>query len=230
MHINQQNHRSRTLVIGDIHGCFEELTQLLELFNPNPTDRIISLGDLVDRGPYPRECVQFFMNHPQAQVILGNHEDKHVRIFEGELKPSLSQTLCIQQLADYWPKAVSYFKTLPLYLKASGFWIVHAGILPKLHPQNQPRNTLLRGKMPWMKSSYDKTHGGWWKFYTGSTPVVYGHVVFRDAHVENNTYGLDTGACRGHLLSGMILESKTILRVQSQKDYWQELTASIRQQ
>ena len=222
----QQN--TRTLVIGDIHGCFEELIELVELFAPTPQDRIISVGDLIDRGPYPKKCVEYFMNHPQADVIMGNHEDKHIRIYDGELEPSLSQTVCIEQLGSYWKEAVEFFRSLPLYLHLSGFWIVHAGILPKVHPKLQPRNTLLRGKMPWMKNSYDKRYGGWWKHYTGSIPVVYGHSVFNDVNIEFNTYGLDTAACRGNLLSGLILESRTILQVRAKKDYWQEQTARAR--
>jgi len=219
---------SRTIVIGDIHGCFQELMKLLDMVNFSRSDELVSIGDLVDRGPQSKEVVDFFINTPNASAILGNHEDKQIRIFDGELEPSLSQKICFEQWGDYSKTAIAYFRTLPLYLFRAGFLLVHAGVLPFLPPAEQPRNTLLRARMPWMKGSFDKSYGGWWKHYTGSTPVVYGHSVFREVHIENNTYGIDTGACHGQSLSGIILETKEIVQVHSEKDYWKEIREQYR--
>ena len=114
-----------------------------------------------------------------------------------------------------------------MYLRRKDFWLVHAGLLPGIHPKDQPKNTLLRGRMPWMKSNYDKSFGGWWKYYSGSEPVVYGHTVFHDVHIENNTYGLDTGVCHGQRLSAMILEDRTFVQVEASEDHWKKLRASF---
>lgn len=214
---------SRTIVVGDIHGCFEELQTLLSQINFQEKDELISIGDLVDRGPNPREVVSFFMDTPNARAIMGNHEDKHLRIFDGELDPSFAQKICIAQLGSFYEKAIEYMRALPLYLKRKNFWLVHAGLLPNIHPKYQPKNTLLRGRMPWMKSNYDKSFGGWWKHYRGSEPVVFGHTFFRDVHIENNTYGLDTGVCHGEKLSAMILEDRTIIQVDASRDHWKIL-------
>ena len=51
------------------------------------------------------------------------------------------------------------------------FWLVHAGVIPEIPLEEQPRKSLLRGKMPWMKDAYDKSRGGWWEYYNGSTPL-----------------------------------------------------------
>ena len=214
---------ARTIVVGDIHGCFDELQKLLSRIHFTDRDELISIGDLVDRGPNPKEVLSFFMNTPNARAIMGNHEDKHIRIFDGELDPSYSQEICKVQLGAFYEEAIRYMRSLPLYLKRGNYWLVHAGLLPNLHPKDQPRNTLLRGRMPWMKSSYDKSFGGWWKHYTGATPVVYGHTVFHDVHIENNTFGLDTGVCHGQRLSAMILEDKTFVQVESSQDHWKKL-------
>ena len=219
----------RTIVIGDIHGCYEELLLLLDKIQLQDKDEIISIGDLVDRGPKSKEVVQFFMKHPQASAIMGNHEDKHIRIFDKEFAPSLSQKICIEEFGDFWKTAVEYFRTLPLYLYRAPFWLVHAGMLPRLHPKNQPRNALLRAKMPWMKNNYDKSYGGWWKYYKGA-PVVFGHSVFNNVHIENQTFGIDTGACHGKQLSAIILEERAIVQVSSAKDYWKEIREEYRQQ
>src|SRR4051812_12415265 len=65
----------RTVVIGDLHGCYDEAVELLRALSVTPTDRVIFAGDLVDRGPKPRECVELAMQH---ECILGNHEEKHL--------------------------------------------------------------------------------------------------------------------------------------------------------
>ncbi|HEY2364743.1 MAG TPA: metallophosphoesterase, partial [Polyangiaceae bacterium] len=71
---------NRTIVIGDLHGCFDEARALLDLLHREwavaDDDRVIFAGDLVDRGPKPRECVELAMNH---EAILGNHEEKHLQ-------------------------------------------------------------------------------------------------------------------------------------------------------
>ena len=183
-------------------------------------------GDLVDRGPKPKEVVQFFMNDEHAHVILGNHEDKHIRIRKGELEASLSQVICKAQLGDFYDEAVDYFESFPLYLQAHDCLIVHAGFVPNTPLEEQPRNAFLRGRMPWMKSHYDKSHGGWWEHYKGQKTIIYGHSSHPFVHIQNNTYGLDTGCCHGKTLSALILPERTIVEVNSDKDHWTEIRSN----
>ena len=68
---------NRTIVIGDLHGCQDEALELLDSLAVTVNDRVIFAGDLVDRGPKRRECVELAMRH---SCILGNHEEKHLRI------------------------------------------------------------------------------------------------------------------------------------------------------
>jgi hypothetical protein len=76
----------RTVVIGDVHGCLEELKELLAEIAayddgrglPKGRDRLIFVGDLVDRGPDPVGVVHFVQDLGAA-CVLGNHEEKHVR-------------------------------------------------------------------------------------------------------------------------------------------------------
>lgn len=67
------------IVIGDIHGCFDELQELLAKVAATSSDVIVSVGDLVDRGPEPGRVVEFFRTTPNTVVLMGNHERKHVR-------------------------------------------------------------------------------------------------------------------------------------------------------
>lgn len=54
-----RNERGRDFVIGDLHGCFDELMLLMQHVRFDMTvDRLIAVGDLVDRGPRPRDCLE----------------------------------------------------------------------------------------------------------------------------------------------------------------------------
>ena len=70
----------RTLAIGDIHGCLAPLKQLWEVINPQPEDRIIFMGDYVDRGPDCKGVIEFLIGLKQQDLnitfLSGNHEEK----------------------------------------------------------------------------------------------------------------------------------------------------------
>ncbi len=55
------------LIIGDIHGCYEEMQQLLDKVGLNAEDQIIALGDIVDRGPDPASVFEFFRSNQKAR-------------------------------------------------------------------------------------------------------------------------------------------------------------------
>src|SRR4051812_43600965 len=67
-----------THVIGDVHGCYRELCELLDLLGPTRDDRLIFVGDLVVRGPDNASVVRLFTESrlPNTTVLLGNNEEK----------------------------------------------------------------------------------------------------------------------------------------------------------
>ncbi len=67
----------RTFIIGDIHGCFDELMELTKKTGLTNDDLLISLGDIVDRGNKSKEVYEYFLNRPNSIVLMGNHERKH---------------------------------------------------------------------------------------------------------------------------------------------------------
>src|SRR5574337_1338602 len=70
----------RTIGIGDVHGCLEELKALLAQCAHDPTqDRVIIAGDLVDRGPDSAGVVGY-VREQGFECVMGNHDDKHVRM------------------------------------------------------------------------------------------------------------------------------------------------------
>ncbi|MBT8038151.1 MAG: serine/threonine protein phosphatase [Verrucomicrobiae bacterium] len=70
----------RTLAIGDIHGCLAPLRQIWEVIAPQPEDRIIFMGDYIDRGPDSKGVIDFLINVQRQgydiTFLSGNHEEK----------------------------------------------------------------------------------------------------------------------------------------------------------
>jgi hypothetical protein len=98
-----------TLVIGDIHGCHDELQALLVNAGIGDDEPIIALGDVVDRGPASPQTLLFLQQRPLTQVLMGNHERKHVRHARGELKLANSQR-CVGSLSSANARALELAK------------------------------------------------------------------------------------------------------------------------
>ena len=73
--MNKSESKKRTIVVGDVHGCFEELLLLLQKLNYNQSlDRLILVGDVVNKGPDTLRVLDWIAAHPLVEVIKGNHE------------------------------------------------------------------------------------------------------------------------------------------------------------
>mgnify|MGYP004671963733 FL=1 len=62
-------------VMSDIHGCYEEFIEMLELINFKNEDDLYILGDILDRGENPIKILQYIKNKSNIHMLLGNHED-----------------------------------------------------------------------------------------------------------------------------------------------------------
>jgi hypothetical protein len=74
---------TRTILIGDVHGMYDEFVKLVALVKPTPADKVILLGDLVDKGPRSADVVKYaYTLHtelPDLVLVKGNHEEMHER-------------------------------------------------------------------------------------------------------------------------------------------------------
>lgn len=78
---------SRTIAIGDVHGCDTALQMLLTVVDPEPDDTLVFLGDLVDRGPGTKQVLEQVLRWQrrcQVVVIQGNHEEMMLRALAGD--------------------------------------------------------------------------------------------------------------------------------------------------
>jgi serine/threonine protein phosphatase 1 len=102
----------QTLVIGDIHGCFDELQALVDKAGLTEDDSIVSVGDCVDRGPGTPDVLRFFQEQLNAKLIMGNHERKHVRASRHEVKLARSQKISRIQFGETYPDALAFMSEL----------------------------------------------------------------------------------------------------------------------
>ncbi|EKD74573.1 MAG: hypothetical protein ACD_44C00399G0003 [uncultured bacterium] len=123
-----------TYVIGDIQGCYDELKNLLKLFNFNPQkDCLWFCGDLVNRGPKSLDVLRFVQDLKNKKIVLGNH-DFHLLVvsenphllsnedtFTDVLGASDQKALCV------WLKQ----QALLHYDAESDYVLVHAGLAPQ---------------------------------------------------------------------------------------------------
>jgi len=209
----------RTIVVGDIHGCYAELLQLLDKVEITEEDYLISLGDIVDRGADSVKVYDFLKNRPKTIVLMGNHERKHLR-----QTLSYSQEIVKLQFGDRYAEFLEWVSHLPYYHETDQAILVHAAVENGIPIEEQKEEVLCgcTAGEKHLEKHYGDTY--WSQLYTGVKPVIFGHRVVDDYPliIEQKAYGIDTGACHGGRLTALILPSFETAQVQSPQDYWQE--------
>lgn len=186
----------RTIVIGDVHGCLEELDELLRTVQYAPSDELVFLGDYMDRGPDPVGVVRR-VRELGARAIKGNHEDSHIRWRRHEdvrratgkknpMRPFTEERrLQNEALSD---DDIAWMKALPLTLPLSGgFVAVHGGFTPRSPLDSQHAGDIIRMRYV-DKDSYEPlpldddfnqppNSVFWSQAWRGPEHVVYGHAV-----------------------------------------------------
>jgi hypothetical protein len=213
----------QTLVIGDIHGCYAELQALLDKAGLVEGDEIISLGDCVDRGPETPEVLWFFIDYPNARLIMGNHERKHVRASRHEVKLARSQQISKIQFGDTYQDALVVMSVLPLFIELPEAILVHGYFEPGIPLQDQNPmvvcGTLGGDKI--LRECYDRP---WYELYDGAKPIIVGHENYADADqpfvYRDSVFGLDTSCVTGKSLTGLLLPAFRFVSVPSRGDLW----------
>jgi bis(5'-nucleosyl)-tetraphosphatase (symmetrical) len=122
-----------TYAIGDVQGCFSELTALLQrvAFDPR-RDRIWFVGDLVNRGPDSLETLRFVRQlASRAQTVLGNHDLHLLALAHGHARQRADDTLEQVLNAPDGPELLEWLRKQPLMHVEDGYALVHAGLLPQ---------------------------------------------------------------------------------------------------
>jgi bis(5'-nucleosyl)-tetraphosphatase (symmetrical) len=119
-------------VVGDIQGCLSPLLTLLDRVNFEPTtDRLIAVGDLVNRGPQSLDTLRFCKDLGSAFTsVLGNHDLHLLAISQGVRKATNKDTLDEILVASDRDELLNWLQQLPLLLSIGDYTLVHAGIPP----------------------------------------------------------------------------------------------------
>ena len=137
--------KSRTIVVGDIHGCYDELMDLMQQVDLGERDRVVSVGDLITKGPKNREVLELFMTDPRFTTVIGNHDLQLRRKWYGEdveLKPA--QREAHRELKGEKDRYASFLNRLPFTIDLGTHLVVHAGLRPNVELHSQTTGDLTR--------------------------------------------------------------------------------------
>jgi Calcineurin-like phosphoesterase len=206
----------RTVIVGDVHGCIDELRELLKVAEVGPEDRIISVGDLVRKGPDSASVLAWAMETPNLRCVLGNHEERLLSRWMAGMKPDKGSTdweTC-KRLGDSYNQAMDFVRTWPLYLEEDGFLVVHAGLDPRIPSVRlQSPHDLMTIRIP------DGMRQPWYESYAGDDLVVFGHWAGNEPVIRPKTIGLDTGCVYGGKLTALILPERRLVSVPARRAY-----------
>jgi serine/threonine protein phosphatase 1 len=219
--------------IGDIHGELGKLERLLATLPLDAGDRLVFLGDYVDRGPDSAAVVSRLLElrrSVECVFLLGNHESmfldflgwKGAAYFGGDafLMNGGDRTLASygffgerghEKRLELPPEHASFYRSLRLSHQAGDYLFVHAGLGPRGLESGDVAYALRVSRpedLLWNRSSADLPHR------LGLT-VIYGHTPSRDFAVRWNqpfSIGIDTGAVYGGPLSAIRLPDESILQ------------------
>lgn len=233
-------------IIGDVHGCFDEMNTLLQQlgytveaegteFRVVPPDgrRVVFVGDLVDRGPKIPEVLRLVMGMVKAGTafcVPGNHDVKLMRKLRGKdvkithgLADSLAQLEpetpeFKRQVGDFIDDLVSH------YVFDDGRLVVaHAGMKEAMQGRGSGavRSFALFGETTGETDDYGlPVRYNWAAEYRGKAMVVYGHTPVREPEWLNRTIDIDTGCVFGGKLTALRYPEKELVSVPALREYY----------
>jgi len=224
---------SRTIIVGDVHGCMAELQELLAACDfQQGVDELVFVGDLIGKGPQQREVVRFVQALAGVRVVMGNWDHIVVRWLDAQARPPGSEAVHINAdilrlVEQLEPSELEWFRTLPLYLRLPhrNVIVVHAGIIPNLPLEQQTARDLMhmRGVIATASAHssevvYEATEEfgkgqPWTELWAGPEIIVYGHDARTGLVDRPFAIGLDTGCCYGGKLTAVILPERRLVSV-----------------
>ncbi|GAB4454482.1 MAG: hypothetical protein OHK0029_09130 [Armatimonadaceae bacterium] len=244
----QATNAARFDVFGDVHGCYQELCDLLEKLGyrwetrlgasvpVHPAGRIPAfVGDLTDRGPDSAGVLRLVCDLVAQDLGLfapGNHDDKLFRMLKGN-KVSRSHGLELtEQQINELPQAqreqlvadvMTYLATAPPYLVLDNGSLVvtHAGIREEMigSYSGQVRQFTLYGDVRGFDDSGRPIRFDWASEYRGKPLIAYGHTPQEEIRIVNNTVNLDSGCVFGGSLSALRYPEREIVSVPARTVY-----------
>lgn len=207
----------RTLIVGDVHGCVDELKSLLRVAGFARGDRLILAGDLVAKGPDSQGVVQL-AREAGAESVKGNHDahvlgarvGKELKAHHAKVAKSLTE--------NDW----RFLEAMPLWIAAEELelLVVHAGLKPGVALEDQnPTDLFTMRSLDSAGNPTPRIEGGvpWVSKWVGPPYVVFGHDAVRGMQMTRWAIGLDTGCVYGRELTGVWLPERRMVSVAAKK-------------
>lgn len=195
--------------IGDIHGELDMLTKLLDKLDYEHEDKIVFLGDYIDRGPDPKGVIDFLINfkkiHPRCIFLRGNHEAMFMDYLNGRNVDLFLYNGGDTTVASYGAEStfdkieipknhMKFLQDTHRVYETENMIFVHAGVAQIYEDVHKlPDDILLWAR----ETSY--------LYVTPKKRVVFGHTPFENAYQKDLMLGLDTGAVFGGKLTCGVL-------------------------
>ncbi|MEX2409834.1 MAG: metallophosphoesterase [Candidatus Paceibacterota bacterium] len=217
--------KERNFVIGDIHSHHDEMMELFEMVNFDfDNDILISLGDLVDRGPDPIEVIETLMKIKNFIHILGNHDDWFFQYLLSNIQPSewvaqggQSTLNAYHNNPEYKERHLAFFQKASLYyIDDQNRLFIHGGFNHRI-PFSLQRDD--KERLIWDRAlvhtameyeQYNQPIPHFDEIYVGHTPTQF--IKESTPTKFSNLWMLDTGVYISGKLSIMNIETK---------EYWQ---------
>jgi serine/threonine protein phosphatase 1 len=211
----------RTFAIGDIHGCLDQLEDLVHRIEPHKDDLLVFLGDYIDRGPRITEVIDFLIDlasEVPCVFLRGNHEDmfleflefgtnktlyfanggrKTVESYLGS-KPFISHTQVAHALSQ---SHRDFYAGLRWYYEDAHYIYVHAGVQPGVPMFRQDHRDLV-----WIRDDFIFSPTGLNK------KVIFAHTPFARPFVKEDKIGVDTGGVYGGVLTAVQLPEEIFIQ------------------
>lgn len=227
----------KVTIIGDIHGCYDELDQLLDTIDWSPSSHTLILtGDLIDRGPKIKETLMFAMNTPSVYSLMSNHEQKLLRYLQGRQVQATSLAKTIQQCGESFlqdPTFLKWLESLPYIVRfADNSYVVHAGIRPDrpINKQQKDHCIYIRTWNQKTRKISNESRDPWWYEYpylyssrrqqhsAASIKIFFGHQRHDKAWVSQWACALDGGVVFGGILRAY-MQDKGIIEIKAKRAY-----------
>ncbi|WP_405103183.1 bis(5'-nucleosyl)-tetraphosphatase PrpE [Oceanobacillus sp. FSL H7-0719] len=236
-------------VIGDVHGCMDELHSLFQKLGYeyknniylHPAERIpVFAGDLTDRGPESLEVIRLVyrmvIKEKKAKYVPGNHCNKLYRFFLGnkvQLRHGLETTAAeYAALSQKEQKLIRHqfmklYEEAPLYLEIPevNAIVAHAGIKEEFigRTDGKVRTFVFYGDITGeFDSKGMPIRRDWAQHYDGERWIVYGHTPVKAPRIVNNTINIDTGCVFGNALTALRLPEHDTVSVPSSQPFNKE--------
>lgn len=235
-------------IIGDVHGCFDELAKLLQALgymldtgddgsfmvqNP-PGRKAIFLGDLVDRGPKTPDVLRLVMSMVESGAALcvpGNHDTKLLRKLRGrdvQITHGLAESLeqLERETPEFRERVAAFIDALVShYVLDDGRLVVaHAGMKAAFQGRSSARvrDFALFGETTGETDEFGlPVRYNWASEYRGKAAVVYGHTPVAEPEWLNGTINVDTGCVFGGKLTALRYPEKELVSVPAAQMYYE---------